>query len=161
MLSSGDTCRIGDHLIGDVVADGDTLVQQRKCVTHSTVCQPRNQRSCVRMQVNAFLTGDERKSRFNIRRTNPAEVVLLAPGNDCCRDLVQFGCCENKDDMGRRFFHNLEQRIECTDREHVHLIDDINPVFADSRSKICLIPQNADIIDAVVGRRVHFGDVKY
>ena len=36
----------------------------------------------------------------------------------------------------------------------------INAVFADSRGKVCLIPQFADIIDAVVGRRVHFSNVQ-
>ena len=74
---------------------------------------------------------------------------------------MQFSCRENKDDMGRRFFHDLEQRVESAGGEHVHLVDDIDPVFADSRGKVCLVPQIADIVDAVVGRRVHFGDVEY
>ena len=49
---------------------------------------------------------------------------LLSSGFSYCR--VGDRCRKDKKKMFRRFLDNLQQRIECSDGKHVHLINDVD-----------------------------------
>ena len=40
-------------------------------------------------------------------------LAALAAGKNRSRNLMQFCCCQNKQQMLRRFFDNFQQRVEC------------------------------------------------
>ena len=58
--------------------------------------------------------------------------------------------------MGRRFLQGFQQGVESAGGKHVHLVDDINPVFRHGRGEIDLLPQIPDVVHAVVGGGVDF-----
>ena len=67
---------------------------------------------------------------------------------------------EDKNDVGGRLLKGLEQGIECPDREHMHLVDDINSVFCADGREICLLTQVTDIVNAVVAGGVYLDNVE-
>src|SRR3972149_3140607 len=58
-----------------------------------------------------------------------AEFMTLTPGDDSCRDFLEFRSGKDKNYMGRRFLQSLEQGIECLPGKHMHFIDDVNLVM--------------------------------
>ena len=62
--------------------------------------------------------------------------------------------------MGRGLFKGFQKRIESSDGEHMHLVDDIHTVFCAGRSEISLLTQITDIVNTVVRCGVNFNNVK-
>ena len=63
--------------------------------------------------------------------------------------------------MLRRLLECFEQRVERTDGQHVYLVDDEHALLDLCRRVARLIAQVADVIHAVVGRRVNLGHVQH
>ena len=63
--------------------------------------------------------------------------------------------------MFGRLFKGFEQGVKRTCREHMHLVDDIHPVLAADRSKVCLVTDVSDVVNAVVRRSVNLNDIHY
>ena len=72
---------------------------------------------------------------------------------------MKLRCREDKDHMLRRLFKRFEERIECRNREHMHLVDDVNAVFQIGRCINDTIAKITNIINAVITCRVHFHDI--
>ena len=62
--------------------------------------------------------------------------------------------------MRRRLFQRFQQGVERRRREHVDLVDDIDFVPAGTGRVGRLIAQIADVVDAVIRRRVHLDHVE-
>ena len=59
-----------------------------------------------------------------------------------------------KNNILRRFFQCLQQRIERSRRQHMHLIDNIDLISAFRRTICYLFTDLTDIIHAVIRRRI-------
>ena len=84
----------------------------------------------------------------------------MAAGQNSDRQLV--GLCRRKDKnrIGRGLLQSLEQSVESRRRQHVDFVDDIDAVFPLSGGIGHLVDDISDIVDAVVGSRVHFHYIK-
>ena len=57
---------------------------------------------------------------------------------------------QNENDVGRRFFQGFQQRVKSRYRQHVNLVDDINPVLGRGRREVGFLNQSADAVYSVV-----------
>ena len=72
---------------------------------------------------------------------------------------MQFRGSQNEQQVLRRLFNDLQQRIECRNGKHVYLVNDIHP-HPHLRWRInSVIPQVPDIIYTVIGGRVNFQNI--
>ena len=62
--------------------------------------------------------------------------------------------------MLRGLLDSLEEGIECALGEHVDLVDDINLVCRSCRSEINFLKDRPDVVDTVIGRSIHLGNIK-
>ncbi len=79
------------------------------------------------------------------------KIISLTSGQNRDRNLCAFCCCQNKDNIRRRFFQCLQKSIERSCRKHMHLIDNIYFVLAFCRAIRNLFPDLTDIIHTVIG----------
>ena len=72
---------------------------------------------------------------------------------------MHFGRRKHENRVRGRLFERFEQRVERRAREHVNLVDDVHFVLARNRRVRHVVHDFADLIDAVVRRRVKFDNV--
>ena len=66
---------------------------------------------------------------------------------------------ENKDDMLWRFLESLEERVECSRGQHMHLVDDKHLVLAHLRRDACLLHERLYLFHGVVAGCVQLENV--
>jgi hypothetical protein len=88
------------------------------------------------------------------------QIKALAAAENSGKNFVWLGSGENKNDVRRRFFQRLEQRIEGLLSEHVDFVDDVDLVFATNRSEPDIFPEFSNLIDAVVAGAINFQNVQ-
>jgi len=81
---------------------------------------------------------------------DPMEVEALAAGEDGGGQFLGLGGGQDEYRVARRLLQGLEQGVERTGGEHVHLVDDVDLVFGQRRRILDLVPQLADLVHAVV-----------
>ena len=138
---------------------GRALVQQADAVPQRPVGQPGQDPARLRLEVDALLVGDVAQPGGDVLRQQPPEGEALAAGEDRGRDLVQLRGGQDKDQMLRRLLDDLEQGVEGRRREHMDLVDDVDPLLDLRRGIDGVVPQCADVVDAVVGGGVDLKDV--
>ncbi len=106
LLPPGNPGGVGHHLGGDLRFGGHALVEEGERVPHPAVGKPGNQPGGVFLG-NPLFPGDVKEPLGAVLRPDPAEVVPLAAGDNRRRDLVGLGGREDKEDVGRRLFHDL------------------------------------------------------
>ena len=90
---------------------------------------------------------------------NAVKIEALTAGEYGGGQLLGLGGGQNEHGVARRLLQGFEQRVERSGGEHVHLVDDVDLVAGQRGRILDLIPQIADFIHAVVGRRVDFQHV--
>ena len=83
-------------------------------------------------------------------RADVAEIEPLAARLDRREDLVRLGGGEDELHMLRRLLQRLEQGVERRGGQHVHFVDDVDLVAGPGRAVDGVLPQLADLVDAVV-----------
>ena len=134
-----------------LAARDSALIQQRQSIPQRPVCQPCQQRSPLRRQVDGLLLGDVLQPVLDVRRQDALEGEPLAAGQNGGRHLVQFGGGQDEHEMFRRLLQNLQQGIEGGGGEHMHFVHDVNPLAHGGGGVHRLVPQGTDLIHAVVG----------
>ena len=152
----GDVFLLIFRISGIAAAD----IQKGKRITHAAFGKTGNQGSGILINQDVFLLADIFDPFGDDLRINAAKIKSLAAGKDGCRDFVNLGGCENKDNMLGRFLHNFKQCIESTNTEHMGFVDDIDAVFGNSRSEVCFFAQLTDVVHTVVAGSVDFGDIQ-
>ena len=164
------------HLVDPVVADeAEDLAHALRCngavckrcalvedgerIAHAAVSLDGNHRECLILSLHLHLLGNVAQAALDLPDSDALEVVALAARLDCRRDLVGLCRREDKDDMRRRLFQRLEERIESLRRQHVDLIDDVDLIAAVDRRELDRLSQIADLVDAAVGCRIDLEDV--
>ena len=136
-------------------------VEHGQRVAHRAVCEAGDQPRRPLGQLDTFACRDVEQTPRDVLRTDAAEVEALTARKNGRRDLVQLGRGEDEQHVLGRLLERFQQRVERADREHMHLVDDEHALF-DLRGRIArLVAQVADIVDAVVGRRVDLGHVEH
>ena len=133
----GHTCHAAHHIGIDFRRNACAGIQNGQRIAQCTVGQTGDQFRTVRRKLQLFLTCNVFHPAGDILRPDAGKIVPLAAGKNGGGHLLDLSGCQNKDDVGRRFFQRFEQRIECRCGQHVHLIDDVYHV------------QNAAVIDAL------------
>ena len=90
---------------------------------------------------------------------DPAQVEPLAARQHGHRHLADLGGGEDEFCVRRRLFQRLQERIERSPREHVHLIENIHLRACAYRRVPDRIIDLAHVIDAIVGGGVHLDDI--
>ena len=145
------------HLVRHACA----CIQNGKRVAHRPVGQPRDQPGGIRRQFDFLLPGHIQQTALDILRRNAGEIIALASGQNRRGHLVDLRGGQNKNNVAGRFLHYFEQRIERRCGEHVHLVDNIYFVCADTGRVSRFIPQIPDIVHAIVGCGVDFHNVHH
>ena len=159
-VAAGYAQRFGDLSLVNVAVGGHTAVQQADGVAHTAVAQPRQQGRSLRLQRKALFGGNLAQACGNDLRGNSTEIIPLTAGQNGGRHLVQFGGSQDKQNVGGGLFQRLQQRVECTGGQHVHLIDDVYTALHGGGGKGTLLANLADVVHAVVAGGVDLGDVQ-
>ena len=59
------------------------------------------------------------------------------------------------------FFEGFEECVECSGREHMYFIDDIDLVFSLIRFEPCFLDEITDILDTIVARAIDLDTVEH
>ena len=129
---------------------GGALVEQAHRIAQTAVCQPRQKRSRIRLELDALLIGDIIQSAHDILRHDAPEGEALAARQDRGRHLMQLRRRQNEQQVLRRLLDDLEQGVERAQREHMHLVDDIHTLFDLRRGIDGVVAQGADAVHAVI-----------
>ena len=104
--------------------------------------------------------GDPPHDRRELLDRRAGEVEAVAAVDDRRQDLRRLGRREHEDRVRRRLLERLEERVPRLGREHVRLVEDVDLVAPGHRRVDDALAQVADVVDGVVGRRVHLDDVE-
>ena len=137
----------------------DRLVEQRQRIAHRAFGRPRDDAERFRLGLDAFLRRDIGEMRHQHVRLDPAQIEALAARQHRDRHFSDFGGGENELGVLRRLFQRFQKRVEGRGREHVDFVDDVDLV-AGARWRVThAVVDLAHVVDAGVGRRVHFQHV--
>ena len=100
------------------------LVENGKCVTHAAVCLLGNDVQCLRLVCISLFVCHELQVVDDGLYAHAVEIVHLATAQYGRQDFMLFRSGQDKDDIRRRLFQRLEESIECSRGQHVHLVDD-------------------------------------
>src|SRR5262249_15098559 len=84
---------------------------------------------------------------------------MLAARANRLRNILSLGSGHHEDDVRRRLFQGLEQRVESRVSDLVGLVKDVNLVTIARRAIAGRVAQLADLVNAAVGRRVNLNHV--
>ena len=129
---------------------GGALVEQAHRIAQTAVCQPRQKRSRIRLELDALLIGDIIQTAHDILRHDAPEGEALAARQDRSRHLMQLRRRQNEQQVLRRLLDDLEQGVERAQREHMHLVDDIHALFDLRRGIDGVVAQSTDAVHAVI-----------
>ena len=146
--------RLADNLHRNLLRPPSALVEDRERVAQCAIRNAGDEQRRVVRKLHPLLPGHIFQPRGNILRRNAAEIEALAAGKDRRGELMHLRSGEDEQHIGGRLLQRFQQRVKCADGKHMHLIDDIHTVFCRDGGKIRLLAQVANVINAVVARRV-------
>ena len=135
------------------------LIQQTQGVSHRT--HRRTAKQLQRGRLIRYLLGSQYISQMigHLLCGHIAQYKLQAAAQHGNRYFMRISRRQNKFHMLRRLFQRFEHGIKGRLGEHVHLVDDIDFVFARSRRVLSVFQYFADIIDTCVGCGVDFQQI--
>src|SRR5690606_38486671 len=149
------------RLVAEVAArKGNDLIEHRKRVAKRAVRFLGNQVKSVSFVGDLFLFRNMGQVSRDVFHPDAVKVEYLASGQDRGNDLVFFRGGQNEDRVGRGFFQRFQKRVEGALGEHVHLVNDVNFVFARLRRVADLLHQAADVVHRIIGSRVQLVNIQ-
>ena len=137
----------------------DGLVQQGLGVPHRALGGPGDQGQALGLNPHPLGLEDHLQVADDVVGLHPAQVEPLAAGEDGHRHLADLGGGEDELGVGRRLLEGLQERIEGSRREHVHLVDDVDLVARLHRGVAHPVQQVAHVCDAGPAGGVQLQDV--
>ena len=132
-------------------AEGHSLVEYGKSVTHSPVSLVRDHVQRLVVNGHALAGGHHTEVLHDIVNSDPVEVIRLAAREYGRKDLVFLGGGKDEYSVCRRFLQCLEESIEGSLGQHMHLVYDIYAVPSHLRRYAHLVHKGLDVFDSVVG----------
>ena len=152
------------HLVvGELVAVRiDELLQQVDRIAQATRSDPRDLLQRVFGALDPLFARDELEPPDGGFERNAPEIEPLAARDDGRRHLMRFRRRQHEDDVGRRLFQRLQQRVEGRLRQHMHLVNEVDLVGINAArgSEVRLLAQAADLVDTAITRRVQLDQVE-
>ncbi len=149
---------IGRHSVA--LRARDELVKNRQRVAHRATAGPNHERQHSGFDSHALTVAQRLRVVDEGPRGDEPERVVVRARADRADHLVGLGCREHELHVRRRFFDDLEQRVEPAGGDHVCLVDDEDLEAIPRRRKDCTLTKVTRIIDAAVTRRVDLDDVE-
>ena len=157
----GDAEHGEDVLGGDVGARvGHELLERAQRVAERAGRVAREQGDGVGRDLDRLRGGHARDDDGDLLDRRAREVEAVAAVDDRRQHLLGLGRGEDEDRVGRRLLERLEERVPGLRGEHVRLVEDVDLRAPGHRRELHGLAQLADVVDGVVGRRVHLDDVQ-
>ena len=141
------------------IAKGQQLVEQRERIAQAAVGGLRQQLQRGRFIDQLFRVENMRQAGTDQRHRQTLEIELQATRQHRNREFLRIGGGEQELDVRRRFLECLQQRIEGTRAQHVHLVDQVHLVAAARRRVLHVVEQFARVIDLGARGGVDFDQV--
>ena len=148
---------VGDTL---VVGAGQQLIEDRQRVTRRTATRTDDERVHLGRDGHALALTDRLQEPAHDRRREQPERVVVGARPDGRQHLLGFGGREHEDQMLRRLFDDLQERVESRVRHHVRLVDDEHAVARLGGRIEGAVAQLAGVVDTAVTRGVELDDVE-
>src|SRR3954470_19596704 len=107
-----------------------------------------------------FLARDELEMLRDQVRRDTMKIEALAPAQNRRQNFLGLGRRKNELHVRGRFFERLEERIERSRTQHVDFVDDVDPELSLRGRVANVVPQLANLFNAVVARAVDLQNVK-
>ena len=137
----------------------DRLIQNRKRIAHRSVSGLGKQCECVFIGFDLFAANEIAQLTDNVIEFNRPETEVLAARANGLRNIFRLGRCQHENDVVRRLFQRLQQRIEGGIGDLVSFVENVNLEAIAGRAIARCLPQFANFVDAAVGGGVDFNDV--
>jgi len=153
--------RLGElAVLQGVAAERERLVEGRERIAQCAVALAGQQHEALLVRRHPLGLADLAQACHGAWHRNAAEVEPLAPRQDGGQHLVRLRRCKNKEGVRRRLLQGLQQGVEGLVGEHMDLVQDIDLLLVALGRDAHLLAQLADVVDLVVGGRVHLEDVE-
>ncbi|VVD92244.1 hypothetical protein PNO31109_01673 [Pandoraea nosoerga] len=135
---------------------GDGLIGERERVAHAAARRLGEQAQRLWLVLDALFAENIRQMRHDMARRHLLQVELQAAREHGDWNLLRIGRRQNELDVRGRLLERLEHRVESVPGEHVHFVDHVDLEARVSRRVDRLFQQRRHLVDAAVGRCVHF-----
>lgn len=137
------------------------LFEEGECISESSSCDPCDEIQCFFLRYDFLLFADEFESSDDICLGDFSEIESECTGTYGFRNLLDLSRREDEFHMRRWFFERLEERIKCSRREHMNLVDDIDFILSLIGFESGFFDEITDILDAVIARSVDLDTVEH
>ena len=158
--AAGKAQHVQHGTAGELALRHTALIQQAQGIPQGAPRHAGEDLRSVGGEVDLLGLSDVQQLALHVTGQDALEGEALAPGEDGGRDLVQLRGGQNEHQMLRRLLQDLQQSVEGRGGEHMHLVDDIHPLFQHGRGIHRLLPQRTDLIHAVVAGGVQLRDIQ-
>ena len=131
--------------------EGDALVQEAQGVPHGAVRGLCDVAQGLLLHLHALLSGELPQPVRDGVDGDALEIISLAPGEDGDGELVHLRGGQDEDHIGGRLLQGLQQGVEGSCGQHMHLVDDVDLVLALRRGIGHFVYDFPYIVHAVVG----------
>ena len=107
---------------------GDGLVHDGERIAHGAITGFGQQGQRLRISQDSFLERNLRQLGHDVVELDGVEAEVLAPGPDSLRDVFRLRGRHHEDDVFRRFFQGLEERVKGGIRDLMGFVEKINLV---------------------------------
>ena len=152
---------LNHFLVGNVaLTERGSLVEDGEGIAHTTVSLLGNHGKGLLLVGDTLLVGHMLQVVDGVTDGHTLEVVDLTTTQDGGQDLMLLCRSKDEDDVCGRLFERLQESIEGSGGEHVHLVDDKHLVLAQLRWDARLLHQRFDMLYRVVRGGVELEDVE-
>ena len=137
----------------------DCLVHDAERIPHRAVPGLGEQRKRSILSLDVFLRGDHLQLRENVIELDGVKAEVLAPGANRLWNIFWLSRCHHENDVRRRLFQRLEQRVESGFGNLVSLVENVNLVAIARRRIARGIAQLANLINAAIRGRVNLDHI--
>lgn len=137
------------------------LFEERERISESSSCDPRDELESFLLCYDFLLFADELEACDDVFFRDFPKVESECTRTYGLRNLLDLSRREDEFHMRRRFFERLEERIKCSRREHMDLVDDVDFIFSLIGFESGLFDEITDILDAVIARSVDLDTVEH
>src|SRR5262249_541186 len=160
-LLTGETKNAEDVALTDrLAAKGDQLIEHRLGIAQTTIRPPCDGVRGRRLQFHFLLLCDELEMLRDQIGWNAMEIEPLATAQDGDRQLLWLGRGKAENDVLRRFFESLEERVGRLLGQHVNLVDDVNLVATFRRRVANVVAQLAHVVYSTIACRVELENIE-
>jgi len=138
---------------------GDRLIEQAEGVPQAPFTGAGQREEAAVLDRQPLFLSDVTKPLDELGPRDAAKIVVLATRENRRGNFVNLRRREDEDDVSGRLFKRFEQSVERRVGEHVHFIDDIDPIPTAEGHEFDVLSNLPHVVHAGVGRPVNLHDV--